>query len=185
MEKYRVFDDFLDAVIITDSQKKVIYCNHATELLTGLSVRKIKQAQQCYDLFKFDDNDVYIGNKEEINSNNEGKFIESSFHLDGGNDGVGLTQSRKYEENLVLTIIRDMSLEVTLHQKYHHKIEELNETNAKLEVLNKNLEKLVEERTKELQIAHEFLDTMVNSLDQGLLVFNLSLIHISEPTRPY
>ncbi|WP_127716117.1 ATP-binding protein [Halobacteriovorax sp. HLS] len=41
-----------------------------------------------------------------------------------------------------------------------------------LEEYNKNLESMVEQRTKELSEANEFIKAMVNSLDQGLLVFN-------------
>lgn len=51
-------------------------------------------------------------------------------------------------------------------------IEQLNEANLKLEDYSKNLEKMVAERTKELKEAHSFLSAMVNSLDQGLVVFD-------------
>ena len=43
---------------------------------------------------------------------------------------------------------------------------------GKLEEYNKNLEKMVEQRTLELSEANEFIKAMVNSLDQGLLVFD-------------
>lgn len=44
-----------------------------------------------------------------------------------------------------------------------------------LEEYNKNLEKMVEERTAELKKANEFIETMINSLDQGLMVFDKEL----------
>ncbi|MDD4976067.1 MAG: ATP-binding protein [Bacteriovorax sp.] len=46
---------------------------------------------------------------------------------------------------------------------------------AKLEDYSKNLEKMVEKRTLELKEANDFMALMVNSLDQGLLVFDNEL----------
>lgn len=45
----------------------------------------------------------------------------------------------------------------------------------KLEDYNKNLEAMVAQRTKELKEANDFMALMVNSLDQGLLVFDNQL----------
>ena len=50
-------------------------------------------------------------------------------------------------------------------------INELKKAKIKLENYSKNLEKMVAQRTKELKEANDFLDTMINSLDQGLMVF--------------
>lgn len=50
-------------------------------------------------------------------------------------------------------------------------INELKKAKIKLEDYSKNLEKMVAQRTKELKEANDFLDTMINSLDQGLMVF--------------
>jgi two-component system chemotaxis sensor kinase CheA len=46
---------------------------------------------------------------------------------------------------------------------------------AKLEDYSKNLEKMVAQRTLELKEANDFMALMVNSLDQGLLVFDSEL----------
>lgn len=46
---------------------------------------------------------------------------------------------------------------------------------AQLEDYSKNLEKMVEQRTIELKNANDFMALMVNSLDQGLLVFDQDL----------
>lgn len=51
-------------------------------------------------------------------------------------------------------------------------IKELEIANAKLDEYNKNLEGLVAERTKELREANNFITAMINSLDQGLFVFD-------------
>ncbi len=51
-------------------------------------------------------------------------------------------------------------------------IEELRVAQAKLEDYSKNLEKMVEQRTIELKRANDFMAAMVDSLDQGLMVFD-------------
>ncbi len=51
-------------------------------------------------------------------------------------------------------------------------IQQLEVANAKLDEYNKNLEAIVAERTKELREANNFITAMINSLDQGLFVFD-------------
>lgn len=51
-------------------------------------------------------------------------------------------------------------------------IAQLEKAKEELEDYSKNLEKMVAQRTEELKKANDFLDTMINSLDQGLMVFN-------------
>jgi two-component system chemotaxis sensor kinase CheA len=54
-------------------------------------------------------------------------------------------------------------------------IKELNIAKLKLEEYNKNLELMVAKRTEELRTTNEFMGAMVNSLDQGLVVFDQDL----------
>ena len=54
-------------------------------------------------------------------------------------------------------------------------IDELRDANAKIEDYSKNLERKVEERTKELKSANDFIQAMIDSLDQGLFVFDSQL----------
>ena len=54
-------------------------------------------------------------------------------------------------------------------------IDELNLANIKLEDYSKNLEFMVADRTAELKEANDFMGAMVNSLDQGLIVFDKDL----------
>jgi two-component system chemotaxis sensor kinase CheA len=51
-------------------------------------------------------------------------------------------------------------------------LEEQKEMILKLEDYNQNLEQKVNERTEELQKANKFIEAMINSLNQGLLVFD-------------
>lgn len=54
-------------------------------------------------------------------------------------------------------------------------IDELREANAKIEDYSKNLERKVEERTRQLKEANTFIQAMIDSLDQGLFVFDKDL----------
>jgi methyl-accepting chemotaxis protein len=54
-------------------------------------------------------------------------------------------------------------------------IKSLEVANLKLEDYGKNLSKMVELRTAELKRANDFMGAMVNSLDQGLMVFDKKL----------
>ena len=54
-------------------------------------------------------------------------------------------------------------------------IDELNKAKAQLEDYSHNLEKMVAQRTAELKNANDFMSAMVNSLDQGLVVFDQDL----------
>ena len=54
-------------------------------------------------------------------------------------------------------------------------IDELRDANVKIEDYSKNLEKMVEERTAELKSANDFIQAMIDSLDQGLFVFDKEL----------
>lgn len=60
--------------------------------------------------------------------------------------------------------------------KIKETIDDLIYANQQLDYMNKNLENLVEQRTKELKEAHSYLDAMINSFDQGLLVFDKGFV---------
>jgi two-component system, chemotaxis family, sensor kinase CheA len=61
-------------------------------------------------------------------------------------------------------------------QEISRQIQELEEAKAQLENYSQNLEEMVKVRTAELKKANDFLDAMINSLDQGLMVFDQSNI---------
>lgn len=60
--------------------------------------------------------------------------------------------------------------------KIKETIDDLIHANQQLDYMNKNLENLVEQRTRELKEAHSYLDAMINSFDQGLLVFDKKFV---------
>lgn|GEM_PF-6853909 len=54
-------------------------------------------------------------------------------------------------------------------------IDELKDAKLKLEEYSQNLELMVDERTKELREANDFIEAMINSIDQGIFVFDKDL----------
>lgn len=88
--------------------------------------------------------------KENISSRDELKLLGVSFEL------------MNTEINSLLNAKEDM-------------IQELDAANIKLDHYNKNLEKMVAERTKLLNESNNFITAMINSLDQGLVVFDSQL----------
>lgn len=88
--------------------------------------------------------------KENIKSNDELKILGIAFEKMSGE-------------------IRDLLFEK------EEMIEELARANEQLDQYNKNLEGMVQERTRQLNEANAFMSAMINSLDQGLVVFDQNL----------
>ncbi len=88
--------------------------------------------------------------KENINSNDELKLLGITF------------EKMSSEIKSLLVAKEDM-------------IQKLADANEKLDEYNKNLEEMVKERTRQLNEANTFMSAMINSLDQGLVVFDQAL----------
>lgn len=54
-------------------------------------------------------------------------------------------------------------------------IQELDSANVQLDEYNRNLEQMVSDRTRQLHESNNFIKAMINSLDQGLVVFDANL----------
>ncbi len=96
--------------------------------------------------------------KVEVNTNDELKVLANSFN------------SMTSEISSLLKTKEEMIVELQLAKD-------------QLEEYNKNLEKIVAQRTAELREAHNFMSAMINSLDQGLLVFNRDSICLDVYTK--
>lgn len=94
-------------------------------------------------------------------------------------DGAGATGGRGQLAERYLVCLRDVSLEKTLHDKYKAELDKkedvirhLQVAREKLEEYSRNLERMVAERTSELSEANRLLKTILDSLGQGILVFD-------------
>lgn len=94
------------------------------------------------------------------------KLAESSEYISEGNYGAIVELKDKGEIGILTSAFNHMSL------KIQETVENLIDANQQLDYMNKNLEKLVAQRTRELREANNYLDAMINSFDQGLLVFD-------------
>jgi len=93
-------------------------------------------------------------------------LVEGTTKIATGEYGYQIQVKTNDEVKVLANSFNKMSLKVK------DSILELKDANKKLDFLNKNLEKIVIQRTDELKQANEYLDAMINSLDQGLLVFD-------------
>jgi two-component system, chemotaxis family, sensor kinase CheA len=172
------FDFMLDVVIVFNERREISYFNSATATLLDMSPRRIDKANFLYELIILKNKNFFLTEDGTAGKDEELKLTEVEFITKKGKIGTGLISIRKMEietdsEQLWLTVIRDISLEVSLHNKYQEKLREMKVANRKLEEYSRDLENMVEKRTLELKIAHDFQLAMVNSLDQGLLVFDI------------
>ena len=179
-EDLSLFDEFLDPVLITDFNKNFIYANSAFLLLFQTTLRKLKKTS-IEEYINFTVENVFLNKGISLNPENTNTQIETEFKTIDNISGTVLVITKKQEDGHVINFLRDMALEVNLHGKYHAELAEnekliaqLRAAKKKLEVYNKNLEKIVEKRTADLKRANQYLKTMANSIGQALLMFNES-----------
>lgn len=175
---FKLLDHILDSVWVFNSEKELIYFNGATAALLDVSPRRIKKGKKVHEFLTFEDPEVFFMPDGKKGKDSEMKLIEIPYKTFKGKEGMALVSIKKLKsyDDYWICQARDITLEVNLHSKYHEKLREMEEANKKLEAYNKNLEKMVEERTAELKKANDFLEAMMNSLGQGLVVFDENLM---------
>lgn len=100
--------------------------------------------------------------------------------LDELNQTIKNISDGKYNARVEPQKIRELEL---VGSSFNVMVDKIQEYNARLEEYNRSLEQKVEERTRELSEASNFIHAMVDSLSQGLLVFNRDGICHSKYTR--
>lgn len=187
MSDYRVFDTFQDAVLVIDDEGRVFYGNEAATLLFEVSARRLSSGKPLTQFVSFSpDPFEAAGPLVEVKEATQVKEVEFS----ASSGKAGWTQvsfqpqpdfftNEPEEKNRWIVCLRDVSLEKTLHDKYKDEldqkeavIQDLRVAQAKLEDYSRNLEKMVEARTQELREANQLLKTILDSLGQGILVFD-------------
>lgn len=181
---YSFFDSLIDGVFVFDKNKTVTYCNEAAASLVGLSVRRVLKGKKVFELINFSDNELFSmpdGHKGEDAPvpNTELEFTALKSNEVGK---IQLTLQPFKEpsgEAQWILLLHDVTLEESLHSKYHAQleakeevIEELKKAKLKIENYSKNLEKMVADRTEALNQANMTLKAIMNSLGQGFLTFN-------------
>lgn len=164
---FSFLDCFIDAAIVINDQKAVVYANEPAATLFETSLRRLLKVTDITAQIKFlEKNELYPWQENGLRHSGSSSSIEIDFQL---------TQGEKKRraafciapcgENLWVIAIRDVTLEQALHSKYRSELE------AK-EDLIKNLEQMVADRTKQLREVNTTLSAILESLGEGFLVFD-------------
>ncbi len=174
---YKVFDPFLDSVVVVNNDYKAVYCNQAFANLCGLSIRKVKSAKVLSDVFLIEDEDINDLSKLRDYSK-VSMYKEVNFKSSLGNSGtIQFHVQNSESEGEHIIYVRDVSLEKILHNKYRGEIDKKEEVISQLKVAQEelkdysvNLEEKVQERTEELAESYKLQSAMLNSVKQGFFI---------------
>lgn len=167
---YSYFDALLDAVFVFDEDRKILYCNEAAAKMVESSVRRMTRGKSVYDFIEFCDRELFFQPAGLKGRDEALPMQELSYRiLPSGREGKAQISLQPFQgeagKKLWIAVSRDTTLEETLHAKHHEQLRQL-------EAYSKNLEKMVEDRTLELQKVNVMLSATMNSLGQGFLVFD-------------
>jgi two-component system, chemotaxis family, sensor kinase CheA len=167
-----LFDAFLDPVLILGQNGDIIFGNTTAATWLESSQVRLSKNKPVEDFVSI--TGITFHNEEEYAS-----YRNITYHTKKGATGKGQAlvkpiQIEREGETLscLLFILRDLTLEETLHHKYKKELESKEGLINELTRARSELEERVIERTKELNELNDFMSAMVNSLTQGLLVFN-------------
>jgi two-component system, chemotaxis family, sensor kinase CheA len=192
MNSFQVFEAFQDVILVVDREGRAYFGNNAACVLFEVAPRRLASKKSLTQFVSFEPMPYEVdGSLDQVNQ--IGQMKEVSFTLPSGTTGwVQVTvqplpehfidkQAAGPEESVRLWIVsmRDVTLEKALHVKYRAELDqkesfihELQEARAALEQYSQLLEKKVEERTQELREANRLQKTILDSLDQGILVYD-------------
>ena len=184
MSDYRVFDSLQDVVFVLNGECSVLYGNQAASNLLGVSTRRLASGKLISQFLEFETN--VLTSMTAVVVGEPTQLTELGFTVVAGGGGWGqITVQRQPEfftqerEPRWIVYLRDVTLEKNLHEKYKLELEQkesvitdLKQARAKLEDYSKNLEAMVANRTAELNKTNILLKTILDSLGQGILVFN-------------
>ena len=183
LSQFSLLDLIFDGVAICDEHKKVIYCNPGLAMMAQVGPGRLCRGK-LYDFFLFKDPSFCLMPEGRLTQapmiNQELQFKDQQ-----GQENTALVSICYLGEvawggkDQWLVYMRDMTLELKLHEKYRKKlednkimIEQLKEARSRLEEYNIKLEDTVQKRTSELREANSFLNAMIEGLGQGLVAFN-------------
>lgn len=176
---YLLFDTLLEPVFILDSSKRIVYCNETAAVILSSTPRKLIRTQAVLtDVFQF--SEPIEGLDSLASVVDPTAYKEVNFTTTDGNSGkIQITIQKLPDVDNWITFIRDVTLEERLQKKYRAEldakegvIDELKKAQAELENYSRNLEKMVEERTAEIRGLNQKLKALLDSLDQGFLIFD-------------
>lgn len=178
---HQLFDSLLEPVFVLNENAQILYCNETAALLTDQTPRKLMRSQPKFnEVFQLSEPIEALSKLSEVTDPTP--YKEVSFPKpDGENGKVQITLQRLGESPQWIVFVRDVTLEERLQKKYRAEldakegvIEELKKAQVELENYSRNLEKMVEERTVEIRDLNQKLKALLDSLNQGFLIFDTS-----------
>lgn len=163
--EFKIFDTLLEPVFILSADKKVIYCNEPAALICEMSVRKISRGQVFDEIIQFAEPLPFLQDLASLQD--ASPYLELSFKAASGKEGKAQITCQPIEHTTPSWILffRDVTLEETLQKKYRAELEQVQH-------YSKNLERMVDERTAEIQKLNQTMSALLDSLHQGFFIFN-------------
>lgn len=173
----KIFDTLLEPVCIIDQDTRVTYCNDAFALLLqSRSVRIMRNKTPLRELILSKSPLHTLDNLQGLKDSTPYQEIE--FAKPDGSAGRAQVNVQPWSEGLWLVFFRDVTLEETLQRKYRGELEkkesvirDLEVAHEKLAAYSQNLEAMVATRAKEIVGLNQKMTAMLDSLDQGFLIF--------------
>jgi len=155
---------------VIDPQSRIIIWNKAAENITGYSRDEVIGHNKIWEWLQPEDNQVNVKRYSKLNLKSGENILTENFEkIIIRKDGVKKTvswNSRMLYDNMNNPIGNiALGQDITERKKYEDKI---NKQNEELNEINKNLEGIVEERTKQIQHLLRQKDEFINQLSHDL-----------------
>jgi len=155
---------------VIDPQSRIIIWNKAAENITGYSRDEVIGHNKIWEWLQPEDNQVNVKRNSKLNLKSGENILTENFEkIIIRKDGVKKTvswNSRMLYDNMNNPIGNiALGQDITERKKYEDKI---NKQNEELNEINKNLEGIVEERTKQIQHLLRQKDEFINQLSHDL-----------------
>ncbi len=188
MSAFRVYDTVQEVVFVFDKDRNLFYGNASASTLLELSAKRLMGGKSMTQFIEFTPDILEEGQTLDM-IHESTQYREVQYKTRDGKEGYCQISIQPVPEffpidpgqpaQRYLMNIRDVSLEKVLAAKYQAElgqkevvIGDLKRARAQLEDYSKNLEKMVEQRTAELRESNRLLGTVLDSLGQGILVFD-------------
>lgn len=178
---FSIFDTLQDIVLAIGSDGRITYANTAATQFFKVSERKLYRANHFSEIIQ---THPYFNLLDDLGQVSDPTPIrELELKCENGTALRGQVTLQRLPDQFDnrptwLLSIRDVTLESTLHKKYHGEleqkeavIEELRLAQTELEKYSKSLETMVEERTAKVRELSDMQTAMLDSLSEGFLVF--------------
>jgi len=139
-----IFDNIIDPLFLLDREAKIRYFNKSCSELLELSLKRIKINNYIGNYLKFTNSNLSsLNSKSSTQLQTLEKFsrTESEYETFKNKKGLALISLNKlsHEDELWILQVRDITLELSLQEKYHKKIKELENANKSLQSTNSDL----------------------------------------------